>query len=332
MPRPHARVFKEALQTLPLFLCLSCLSLPLGALEFAQNSSAQPNQTDAQPTSADSSILNSNPESNAPKPKVRGKIVGGIAIKVNGDPITIHEILDLSTKQHITKDKAQAILIAQRLKTQEIKRLNISIDDVRLEQEIESIASHNNLNYQQFIQALHQQGMDIDTYKQKLKEDIQTRELMRNILLSSDTSSEASMRAYYNKHKSEFISATQVQTMRYSAKDPKLLERAIANPSVSLSGVEKTPEKLTLSMLNPQIAQMFSSLQIGEFSPILDAGNGSYVAFVVQEKIGENTMSFEEAKSIIAQKFAQEHQEQILDEYFEKIRQKSHIEHIRDAK
>lgn len=315
-----ARAFK----TLPLYLCL--LSLPLCALDSPPNSSTQPSQTNT--SNIDSSI----PESNTPNPKVRGKIVGGIAIKVNGDPITIHEILDLSAKQHIPKAKAQAILIAQRLKTQEIKRLNISIDDTHLEQEIESIASHNNLSYQQFIQALRQQGMDIDTYKQKLKEDMQTRELMRNILLSSNTSSEASMRAYYDKHKSEFISATQVQTMRYSAKDPKLLERAIANPSVSISGVEKTPEKLTLSMLNPQIAQMFSSLQTGEFSPILDAGNGSYVAFIVQEKIGENTMSFEEAKSIIAQKFAQEHQEQILDEYFEKIRQKSHIEHIRDAK
>lgn len=298
-----------------------CAGVPLLALDSAPESST--------PESSASTAESAAPAQSTPK--IRGKIVGGIAIKVNGDPITIYEIQSLSAKHHISKDQAQAILIAQRLKSQEIKRLNISIDDTRLEQEMESIAQHNNLTYQQFMQALHQQGMTIDAYKDKLRDEIQTRELMRNILLSSDTSSEASMRSYYDKHKSEFISATQVQTTRYSAKDPKLLERAIADPSLSLSGVEKTPEKLTLSMLNPQIAQMFSSLQVGEFSPILDAGNGSYVAFVVQEKIGENTMSFEEAKSIIAQKFAQEHQEQILDEYFEKIRQKSHIEHIRQA-
>ena len=74
---------------------------------------------------------------------------------------------------------------------------------------------------------------------------------------------------------------------------------------------------------------MFAQLQKGQFSPILDAGNGSYVAFLVQEKSGDNAMSFEEAKPIIAQKLAQDHQEQILSEYFEKIKQKAHIEYVR---
>ncbi|STO97219.1 peptidyl-prolyl cis-trans isomerase [Helicobacter canis] len=268
----------------------------------------------------------------SPKPQVSkqaSNIVGGIAIKVNNDPITLYEIQSLSAKQHISKDKAQEILIAQRLKDQEIKRLNIAIDDMRLEQEIESIAAQNNLSYQQFIQALYQQGISTESYKQKLKDQIQTRELMRNILLSSSTSSEETMRKYYDTHKSEFITATKVQAIRYSSKDPKLLERAIANTSLTLNGVEKTPETLTLSMLNPQIAQMFSQLQTGQFSPILDAGNGSYVAFLVQDKSGENAMSFEEAKNFIAQKLAQDHQEQILSEYFEKIKQKAHIEYVR---
>ena len=71
----------------------------------------------------------------SPKPQASNQpsnIVGGIAIKVNNDPITLYEIQSLSAKQHISKDKAQEILIAQRLKDQEIKRLNIAIDDMRL--------------------------------------------------------------------------------------------------------------------------------------------------------------------------------------------------------
>lgn len=270
------------------------------------------------------------PPSTQDTPKASAQnIVGGIAIKVNNDPITLYEIQSLSAKQHISKNKAQEILIAQRLKDQEIKRLNIVADDMRLEQEMESIAAQNNLSYQQFIQALYQQGLTPESYKAKLKDQIQTRELMRNILLSADTASEETMRKYYDTHKNEFVTADQVQTIRYSSKDPKLLERAIANTTLTLNGVEKTPEKLKLNMLNPQIAQMFAQLQNGEFSPILDAGNGSYVAFLVQEKSGDNTMSFEEAKGIIAQRLAQDHQEQILSEYFEKIKQKAHIEYVR---
>lgn len=270
------------------------------------------------------------PPSTQDTPKASAQnIVGGIAIKVNNDPITLYEIQSLSAKQHISKNKAQEILIANRLKDQEIKRLNIVADDMRLEQEMESIAAQNNLSYQQFIQALYQQGLTPESYKAKLKDQIQTRELMRNILLSADTASEETMRKYYDTHKNEFVTADQVQTIRYSSKDPKLLERAIANTTLTLNGVEKTPEKLKLNMLNPQIAQMFAQLQKGQFSPILDAGNGSYVAFLVQEKSGDNAMSFEEAKGIIAQRLAQDHQEQILSEYFEKIKQKAHIEYVR---
>lgn len=270
------------------------------------------------------------PPSTQDTPKASAQnIVGGIAIKVNNDPITLYEIQSLSAKQHISKNKAQEILIAQRLKDQEIKRLNIIADDMRLEQEMQSIAAQNNLSYQQFIQALYQQGLTPESYKAKLKDQIQTRELMRNILLSTDTASEETMRKYYDTHKNEFVTADQVQTIRYNSKDPKLLERAIANTTLTLNGVEKTPEKLKLNTLNPQIAQMFAQLQKGQFSPILDAGNGSYVAFLVQEKSGDNTMSFEEAKGIIAQRLAQDHQEQILSEYFEKIKQKAHIEYVR---
>ena len=192
------------------------------------------------------------PPSTQDTPKASAQnIVGGIAIKVNNDPITLYEIQSLSAKQHISKTKAQEILIANRLKDQEIKRLNIVADDMRLEQEMESIAAQNNLSYQQFIQALYQQGLTPESYKAKLKDQIQTRELMRNILLSADTASEETMRKYYDTHKNEFITADQVQTIRYSSKDPKLLERAIANTTLTLNGVEKTPRKAQIKYAKP---------------------------------------------------------------------------------
>ncbi|OBV29796.1 hypothetical protein BKN38_01600 [Helicobacter sp. CLO-3] len=301
----------------------------IGMLGISALDSATP---ESKTTPESSSAQNSAPSAtNAPSAanSANKNIIGGIAIKVNGDPITIYEIKNLMIKQHISKDQAQEFLIAQRLKNQEIKRLKIDVDDIRLDQEIQAIASQNKLTYQQFINALRQEGMTLDVYKEQLKDQIQTRELMRNILLSSDVSSENEMRRYYDTHKSEFVVAKEVQTTRYSAKDPKLLERAIKSPLVSINGVEKVPEKLTLSALNPQIAQMFSTLKAGEFSPVLDAGNGSYVAFLVQDKIGEDAMSFEEAKNYIAQKLAQSNQEQVLGEYFEKIKLKARIEYLR---
>jgi len=258
------------------------------------------------------------------------KIIGGIALKVNGDPITLYEISSIQKAHHIPKPQAIDFLIAQRLKTQEIARLNINVDDERIDQEIEVIASQNHLNYQQFIAALYREGINLDDYKKQLKDQIQTRELMRNILLSSESANERAMREYYNAHKNYFIAPSSIDVVRYSAKDPTLLEQTRKNPSLSIKGVEKNNETLDSSSLNPQILQLFSSLKTGEFSPVMDAGGGSYVGFLIQKKSGEDKMSFEEAKAYIAQRLAQTNQEQVLSEYFEKIKLKAKIERLLD--
>lgn len=257
-------------------------------------------------------------------------IVGGVAIKVNGDPITIYEIKNIQKQRHFDKSQAIEFLIAQRLKTQEIERLKINVDDERLDREIENIASQNQMDTQQFMLALKREGIEYDLYRDELKDQIETRELMRNVLLSAETSSEDEIHKYYNEHKSEFNTPKEVEVARYSAKNPKLLERTIANPNTTISGVEKTQEKLELSALNPQIAQLFSSLKEGRFSQILDAGGGNYVTFRIVKKHGQTLMSFEEARQYIAQKLSQNSQEKVLSEYFEKIKQKAHIQTLRE--
>lgn len=258
------------------------------------------------------------------------KIVGGVAIKVNGDPITLYEIKVMQKEKGFTQAQAIEFLIAQRLKTQEIERLKINIDDERLDREVENIATQNQMNMQQFLLALKQEGIEYDIYRDELKDQIETRELMRNVLLSADTSSEDEIHKYYNKHKSEFNTPKEVEVTRYTSKNPKLLERTKANPNTAISGVEKIQEKLELEALNPQIAQLFSSLKEGRFSPILDSGGGTYVTFRVIKKIGQTTMSFEEARNYITQKLSQNNQEKVLSEYFEKIKQKAHIQTLRE--
>lgn len=264
---------------------------------------------------------------NSPK---KEHIVGGVAIKVNGDPITLYEIKTIQKQRHFDKAQAIEFLVAQRLKTQEIERLKINVDDERLDREIENIANQNQMNMQQFMLALKREGIEYDMYRDELKDQIETRELMRNVLLSAETSSEDEIHRYYNEHKNEFSTPKEVEVARYTSKNPKLLERTIANPNTSISGVEKTQERLELNALNPQIAQLFSSLREGRFTPVLDAGGGSYVTFRVVKKIGKNVMNFDEARHYIAQKLSQNNQEKVLSEYFEKIKQKAHIQTLRE--
>lgn len=260
-----------------------------------------------------------------------GKIIGGIAITVNGDPITLYEITQTQKKLKLDKQKAIDVLIADRIKSQEIKRLNIHIDDTRIENEIKNIAKHNGMDYDTFIATLMKQGINYGKYKDEFKEQIETQELLRSVLLSNvNTAGETEMRNYYNKHKEEFTVPKEVETIRYVSKDPEALKKATENPMMKIANVDSGEEKISLESLNPQIAQVFIQTKTKSFTPILNAGEGSYVSFFIKDKIGTTEVPFQQAKNFIAQKLVEGNQDRILDEYFEKIRVKAKIKIIRE--
>ncbi|PAF54478.1 hypothetical protein BKH42_00785 [Helicobacter sp. 13S00482-2] len=261
----------------------------------------------------------------------QGTIIDGIAIKVNGDPITLYEISQTQKKLKIDRKKAIDVLIADRIKSQEIKRLNINVDDARIEDEIKNIAKRNGMDYDTFIAMLMKQGVNYGKYKDELKEQIQTQELLRSVLLSNvNTAGETQMRDYYDKHQEEFSIPKEVQTIRYVSKDPEALKKAVENPMMKVTGVDSGEEKISLESLNPQIAQVFIQTKIKDFTPILNAGEGSYVSFFIKDKIGTTQVPFQQAKNFIAQKLVEGNQDRILDEYFEKIRVKAKINTIRE--
>ncbi len=256
-------------------------------------------------------------------------IVGGIAITVNNDPITIYQIETQEKEHHINRQQAINALILQRIQAQEIKRLKIDIEDDKIDAEIENIARHNGMDMQDFLRTLAGEGINPTTYKAQLKKQLETRELLRNILLfNTNTNSETKMREYYNSHKSEFSVPSEIITIRYTAQDTQALTKALENRNLDIPGVTKGEEKINIKTLNPQIAQMFLSTQEHTFTPILNAGGGNFVSFYIKEKLGKEDVSFNQAKHFIANKLIEEQQDKILAEYYEKLRVKAKIKFL----
>ncbi len=256
-------------------------------------------------------------------------IIGGIAITVNNDPITIYQIETQEKEHHVSRQQAVNALILQRIQAQEIKRLKIDIEDDKIDAEIENIARHNGMDMQDFLRTLASEGINPTTYKAQLKKQLETRELLRNILLfNTNTNSETKMREYYNAHKSEFSVPSEIITIRYTAQDTQALTKALENRNLDIPGVTKGEEKINIKTLNPQIAQMFLSTQEHTFTPILNAGGGNFVSFYIKEKIGKENVSFSQAKHFIANKLIEEQQDKILAEYYEKLRVKAKIKFL----
>lgn len=261
----------------------------------------------------------------------QAEIIAGVAILVNGHAITLSEISILQTQMKISKKAAIDMLINERLKDDEIERFKISIDEFKIDEEISQIAANANLSKNALLTKVTRDGTTLQEYRNKIKKQLQTKELMQRILASNiSISSEDELLSYYTKHKKEFLLPSSVRVVRYTAQNEGDLQKAIQSPKATIQGVQKINETISLSSLSPQIAQVFLNTPNNEFTPVLTTGGNGFVSFLVKERLGEKAISFDEAKPLINQKIMAQKEQSIIAEHFNKIRSSANIITLRE--
>ncbi len=261
----------------------------------------------------------------------QAEIIAGVAIRVNGHAITLSEIAKLQTQMKISKKAAIDMLINERLKDDEIERFKISIDEFKIDEEISQIAANANLSKDALLAEVTRDGTTLQEYRNKIKKQLQTKELMQRILTSNiSISSEDELLSYYTKHKKEFLLPSSVRVVRYTAQNEGNLQNAIQSPKATIQGVQKINETISLSSLSPQIAQVFLNTPNNEFTPVLTTGGNGFVSFLVKERLGEKAISFDEAKPLINQKIMAQKEQSIITEHFNKIRSSANIITLRE--
>lgn len=261
----------------------------------------------------------------------KAELVAGVAMRINGHAITLHEISALQHKLKISKSAAIDMLINERLKDDEIERFKISVEDFKIDEEIALLAANANLSKEAFLNKITKNGVSLQHYRNQIKKQIQTRELMQRIIASNiSISSEEELLSYYTKHKNEFAIPQSVRVVRYIANKDEDIQRAIANPNKSIKGVSKFNETIALSSLTPQIAQVFVATPKNSFTPVLTTGGNGFVSFLIKEKLGSKPIGFEEAKPAIQQKLMAQKEQSIITEHFNKVRSSANIITLRE--
>ena len=261
----------------------------------------------------------------------QAEIIAGVAILVNGHAITLSEISILQTQMKISKKAAIDMLINERLKDDEIERFKISIDEFKIDEEISQISANANLSKNALLTKVTRDGTTLQEYRNKIKKQLQAKELMQRILASNiSISSEDELLSYYTKHKKEFLLPSSVRVVRYTAQNESNLQNAIQSPKATIQGVQKINETISLSSLSPQIAQVFLNTPNNEFTPVLTTGGNGFVSFLVKERLGEKAISFDEAKPLINQKIMAQKEQSIITEHFNKIRSSANIITLRE--
>jgi len=97
-------------------------------------------------------------------------------------------------------ERALESRIAQTLQQQEAARLGLAISDEEIDNAMADIESKNNIPAGQLPEILKAQGIDLEEYRQTMKERLLTSKVINMAVRSKLSISEESMREYYRKH------------------------------------------------------------------------------------------------------------------------------------
>ena len=152
------------------------------------------------------------------------KICNRIVAFVNDDIITLHELRNkikemTGVDPDTIKDREKFLkirhyvlqtLIDEKITHAKAKELGITISDAEIDNEIERIKKDNNLTQEQLLENLKTQGVTYETFRKRIRNDIEQMRLTQFEVNSKIVISEEAIQKYYEDHKDEFKTGNKV--------------------------------------------------------------------------------------------------------------------------
>jgi len=257
------------------------------------------------------------------------RMIGGVAILVDGMPITTFEIKDFAKKNNIPVNDAVNALIQQKLAEEEIQRLGITASSQEINKALAELAKRNNMDLDTFKKKVVAQGKTIYDLKQDIAKDIKKEKLYQRILVGSiKKPTDEDLKRIYDQHYNDFNMPTKVDVIQYVSNDKERLRTKLKTPAFPIEGVAEGKTSLPLNAIPPNLAKTLIKTKEGRVTPIMGIGGGRYVAFKVLKKHSKN-ISFEEVKPKLKMAYIAERKQAKLIEYFEKKKAGANIKVIR---
>ena len=252
-------------------------------------------------------------------------VLDGIAATVNGEAITCYEVqqdaADLRRQllaagmQQVPDEKGlfarvldkQITLIVQQ---QEAKKLDVSVSDEELDQAMANVEAQNQIPAGQLVDVLKAQGVDVEHYKQTLRDRLLIGKLSNVAVRSRLQVSEEAMREYYRKYIANPEPQREIEVSQIFLSLPldptpeevsaaykhmdELRQRILAGASFSRLAKlnSSSPESaqggslgwLLPGALPPRFATVFS-LKVGEVSQPIRSPGGLHLFSVTNERM-----------------------------------------------
>ncbi|WP_456488345.1 peptidyl-prolyl cis-trans isomerase [Caminibacter pacificus] len=254
---------------------------------------------------------------------LHAEIVDRIVATVDNQPITSYEIAKVSKEMNLQPNQALNYLIDQKILQEQIKKQGITVDDYDLENAMEKIAKQNGMSLFEFKNVLEQRG-EYQKFKKALKEKLLKDKLFAQIVNTNLKITPQDIKNYYQTHKDEFKTFKTVQVTKYVANNPEILKKLQQNTLLNLPNVSMKAEVYSPEDLPKNLLFLFQQTKVGQFTPIINQGT-HFITYYISRKDGEEYLPLSSVQNIIAQKIAQQRREQILKEYFSKLKNRADI-------
>ena len=253
------------------------------------------------------------------------KMVDGIAIIVEGEPITTAEIHAIQTQFSVPKQKACDMLIQDRLQKSAMR--NISIDENLIDSKISTIAAQNNLTVPKMQKILKEQGTSWSKYRSSIRNAMKKEKFFQeNVIKNIPTPTEEELKLYYNNHKENFLAPSSVNLIEYSAPTKEIMKNFLKTKKQK--GIKSRSVKKMTKDLNPTLLVSILQTQDGSYTRPFNAGD-RYISYKVLSKNGKVTMPFSAAQGAVTARWKQQQQNKALKDYFEKLKTNCDVQYIR---
>lgn len=257
--------------------------------------------------------------------------IGGVAVLVKNSPITLFEVQqEMKLSGADAKQSADA-LIRKKLEQLEASEKKITVSSADIDEELTRMAAQNNLSKEQFLNAMQTvRGLSEKDLRTRVEESIKGQKLYSAIAFSKMAQPTADEEAeYYQLHMDEFSRPESFDVTTYISPSQEALAAKIADPMRHIEVIQSKDESVPYAKINPQLAQILNKTPIGSFTPILPNGKNGFMSFYIREKNNVITETLESVRPQISNAILGEKRNQVLNDYFTRLRLSADIQVMR---
>ena len=262
---------------------------------------------------------------------LNAEIVDGVAIVVKGKAITLYDIKKEMELSKVNSKKASDILIRKSLEQSETKERKITVSSGEVYDDIKKTASRNNMSVNDFYEAVrNSNGMSSSDLKAKIKYKLLSQKLYSAIAYSAmEEPSEEDIQEYFELYKDDFAHPSAFTAVIYQAKDQARLQEKIDNPMFYSPDIQTNEQVLPYDRISPELAKLLERTPLNSFTAVIPDGKNGYMSFYIKAIESAKEGGIESVRSQIITQIQAGKREQVLGDYFARLRHNAEITMIR---